>query len=27
VVVFLAIDLAAKINGETVLVDGGLTAQ
>lgn len=27
VVVFLASDLAAMINGETVLVDGGLTAQ
>ncbi len=27
VVVFLASDLAAMINGETVMVDGGLTAQ
>ena len=27
VVVFLASDLAAMINGETVLVDGGLTVQ
>jgi NAD(P)-dependent dehydrogenase (short-subunit alcohol dehydrogenase family) len=27
VVVFLASDLAAMINGETVLIDGGLTAQ
>jgi NAD(P)-dependent dehydrogenase (short-subunit alcohol dehydrogenase family) len=27
VVIFLASDLAAMINGETVLIDGGLTAQ
>jgi NAD(P)-dependent dehydrogenase (short-subunit alcohol dehydrogenase family) len=27
VAVFLASDLAAMINGETVLVDGGLTVQ
>ena len=27
VVTFLASDLAAMINGETILIDGGLTAQ